>query len=342
MSSHPFDIAFALAEPFDATEADTHLTVGLQLQACPDGLVSATPAAWFRWLDQVATDGSHGHDRSLGRQASADSDRDWRYSAFLVVASMGERKHPPKHTQQRSLTPALGRTLALDCSHALDEATDDGEQQIRRPDSDQKPIHIAHATPSAAVRSSAPTLADARSLKPDSRQQPDRRVGLLLEQPRQLVVVDDAEVAGAMANVSSSSTSFRVYVGVGRPAAQRLDRRLLTIGGDHAGHERLLVGRQPSSVSALVLQEAWLRSTSGPGHGRPSLPTTWQRFELVTGCDRRGGGNGQWRVGSSPGLPLDGGGSRSSVIWCYRSRVPPFDNGPPSIGGHSAIHIGCH
>jgi len=169
MSSHPFDCSFALAELIDATEADTDLTVGLQLQqAGPDGLVSAAPAAWLRWLDQVAADGSHGHDRSLGREASADSDRHCRCSVALV-ASMCERKHPPKHTQERSVTPALGCTLAFDCAHSFDEATDDGEQQVRRPDSDQKPIHTRSRYAVGGGRAVAAhwTLASAASLSTD-------------------------------------------------------------------------------------------------------------------------------------------------------------------------------
>jgi hypothetical protein len=96
MSSHPLDGSFALAEPIDATEADTNLSVGVQLQqACPDGLVSAAPAAWFRWLDQVATDGSHGHDPSLERR-----DRSNRRPTDTDAATHPKRDlRPPLHSQ---------------------------------------------------------------------------------------------------------------------------------------------------------------------------------------------------------------------------------------------------
>jgi hypothetical protein len=48
---------------------------------------------------------------------------------------------PPKDAQHRALAPTICRAAALDCAHAFDEATDDSEQEIRRPGSCEKALH---------------------------------------------------------------------------------------------------------------------------------------------------------------------------------------------------------
>ena len=54
-------------------------------------------------------------------------------------------------------------------------------------------------------------------------------------------MVDHADLAGAGGHRLEQLDVVGVDVGVGSPAAQHLDRRVLAVGGDHAGDERLLV-----------------------------------------------------------------------------------------------------
>jgi Uncharacterised BCR, YnfA/UPF0060 family len=53
-------------------------------------------------------------------------------------------EHPTKQTQHRSLAPAVRRTPALHRSHAFNEATNDGEEQIGRTDPDEESLQWAH------------------------------------------------------------------------------------------------------------------------------------------------------------------------------------------------------
>jgi hypothetical protein len=59
-------------------------------------------------------------------------------------AAVSVRKHPTKQTQHRALAPADFRTPALDRSHAFDEATDDGEEEIGRTGSDKQALQPGH------------------------------------------------------------------------------------------------------------------------------------------------------------------------------------------------------
>jgi hypothetical protein len=54
------------------------------------------------------------------------------------------RKHPTKQTQDRSLAPAVRRTPARDRPHTLDEATNDGEEEIDRTESDEQSFQLRH------------------------------------------------------------------------------------------------------------------------------------------------------------------------------------------------------
>jgi hypothetical protein len=44
---------------------------------------------------------------------------------------MSPGKHPPEGAQNETLTPAIGRAAAAHGAHALDETSDDGEEQIQ-------------------------------------------------------------------------------------------------------------------------------------------------------------------------------------------------------------------
>src|SRR5262245_10488306 len=58
--------------------------------------------------------------------------RSLRLVSARLAAVMPAREHPTKQTRHRSLAPAVRRAPALNRTHAFDEATDDGEQEVDR------------------------------------------------------------------------------------------------------------------------------------------------------------------------------------------------------------------
>ena len=111
MTSHPFDRPFALGESIDTTEAHAYFLVLTQpKQARGNRPIAAAPTAGWRWLDEVATDGSlvHGPKTSARRR---------RHSGEVDISRSGcadasaTRRRPEREMQlavQQQVDVSLG------------------------------------------------------------------------------------------------------------------------------------------------------------------------------------------------------------------------------------------
>ena len=62
---------------------------------------------------------------------------------------MSPGKHPPEGAQNGTMTPAIGRAVAAHGAHALDETSNDGEEQIQAQGPPNHPPH--HVTSSLSA-----------------------------------------------------------------------------------------------------------------------------------------------------------------------------------------------